>query len=144
MKEQMQSSLSSSVSGPLAGVRIVEFAGLGPGPFACMLLTGLGADVVRIDRVDAPPVNPLDIVGRGRRTVLMNLNDPEAIEQVLQLLEHAGAVVEGFRPGVMERLGLGPEVVALRNPRLIYGRMTSWGQDAPLHRQQGMASTRAY
>lgn len=128
----MEISSSTSRRGPLAGVRIVEFAGLGPGPFACMLLSDLGADVVRIDRPDAPPVNPLDIVGRGRRTALLDLKKPEVIEQVLQLLEQADAVVEGFRPGVMERLGLGPEVVARRNPRLVYSRMTGWGQYGPL------------
>lgn len=133
----MQNRSSSSLSGPLAGVRIVEFAGLGPGPFACMLLSDLGADVVRIDRPDAPPVHPLDIVGRGRRTTLMDLKQPEAIEQVLQLLEQADAVVEGFRPGVMERLGLGPEVVARRNPRLVYSRMTGWGQYGPLAQAAG-------
>lgn len=133
----MKSSFPSSISGPLAGVRIVEFAGLGPGPFACMLLSDLGADVVRIDRPDAPPVNPLDIVGRGRRTVLLDLKQPEAIEQVLQLLQQADGVVEGFRPGVMERLGLGPEVVARRNPRLVYSRMTGWGQEGPLAQAAG-------
>lgn len=102
-----------------------------------MLLSDLGADVVRIDRPDAPPVNPRDIVGRGRRTVLLDLKQPEAIEQVLHLLEQADALVEGFRPGVMERLGLGPEVVVRRNPRLVYGRMTGWGQHGPLAQAAG-------
>ena len=133
----MESRSPSPHRGPLAGVRIVEFAGLGPGPFACMLLSDLGADVVRIDRPDARPVNPLDIVGRGRRTVLLDLKQPEAIAQVLQLLERADALAEGFRPGVMERLGLGPEAVARRNPRLVYGRMTGWGQDGPLAQTAG-------
>ena len=133
----MESSSPPPRRGPLAGVRIVEFAGLGPGPFACMLLSDLGADVVRIDRPDAPPVNPLDIVGRGRRTVLLDLKQSEAIDQVLQLLERADALVEGFRPGVMERLRLGPEAVARRNPRLVYGRMTGWGQDGPLAQAAG-------
>jgi alpha-methylacyl-CoA racemase len=122
----------SPARGPLAGVRIVEFAGLGPGPFACMLLSDLGADVVRIDRRDAAPPNPLDIVGRGRRTVLLDLKRADDREQSLDLLELADALVEGFRPGVMERLGLGPEAVARRNPRLVYGRMTGWGQAGPL------------
>ena len=133
----MKSNTQSPTWGPLFGVRIVEFSGLGPGPFACMLLSDLGADVVRIDRPDAPPLDPRDIVGRGRRTVLLDLKQPEAIEQVLQLLEQADALVEGFRPGVMERLGLGPETVARRNPRLVYGRMTGWGQDGPLAQTAG-------
>jgi alpha-methylacyl-CoA racemase len=119
-------------TGPLRGFRIIEFAGIGPGPFACMLLADMGADVIRIDRPDAKPANPLDIVGRGRRTVLLDLKDAQATAEVLNLLEHADALVEGFRPGVMERLGLGPDVVAARNPRLVYGRMTGWGQDGPL------------
>jgi alpha-methylacyl-CoA racemase len=126
-----------TAKGPLAGVRVIEFAGLGPGPFACMLLSDMGAEVIRIDRPDVPPVNPLDIVSRGRRTVLLDLKDPAAVEQVLQLLEHADVLVEGFRPGVMERLGLGPQAVAQRNPRLVYGRMTGWGQDGPLAQAAG-------
>lgn len=123
--------------GPLAGVRVVEFAGLGPGPFACMLLSDMGADVVRIDRPGAPPPDARDIVGRGRRTVLLDLKQPQAIGEALDLLEHADALVEGFRPGVMERLGLGPQDVARRNPRLVYGRMTGWGQDGPLAQAAG-------
>lgn len=126
-----------AATGPLAGVRIIEFAGLGPGPFACMLLSDMGAEVVRIDRPGAPAGDPLDIVGRGRRTVLLDLKHPESVEQALQLLECADALVEGFRPGVMERLGLGPEVVAQRNPRLVYGRMTGWGQHGPLAQAAG-------
>ena len=124
-------------SGPLAGVRIVEFAGLGPGPFACMLLSDMGADVLRIDRPDAPAVSPLDIVNRGRRTVALDLKRPEAIEQVLQLLEQSDALVEGFRPGVMGRLGLGPDTVLQRKPSLVYGRMTGWGQEGPLAQAAG-------
>ena len=133
----MEKNSSPTREGPLAGLRIVEFAGLGPGPFACMLLSDMGAEVVRIDRPDAPPMSPLDIVGRGRRTILLDLKRPEAVEQVLQLLEKADALVEGFRPGVMERLGLGPKLVAQRNPRLVYGRMTGWGQDGPLAQVAG-------
>ncbi len=102
-----------------------------------MLLSDMGADVVRIDRPDSVPVDPLDVVGRGRRTVLLDLKQPEATEQVLHLLEGADALVEGFRPGVMERLGLGPDAVARRNPRLVYGRMTGWGQDGPLAQTAG-------
>lgn len=133
----MENHSSSPRRGPLAGLRIVEFAGLGPGPFACMLLSDMGAEVVRIDRPNAPPMSPLDIVGRGRQTVLLDLKRPEAIEQVLQLLEKADALVEGFRPGVMERLGLGPQIVAQHNPRLVYGRMTGWGQHGPLAQAAG-------
>ncbi|WP_306555219.1 CaiB/BaiF CoA-transferase family protein [Acidovorax sp.] len=133
----MENHSSSPRRGPLAGLRIVEFAGLGPGPFACMLLSDMGAEVVRIDRPNAPPMSPLDIVGRGRQTVLLDLKRSEAIEQVLQLLEKADALVEGFRPGVMERLGLGPQIVAQHNPRLVYGRMTGWGQYGPLAQAAG-------
>lgn len=124
-------------SGPLQGLRVIEFAGLGPGPFACMLLSDMGAEVIRIDRPGSGLDNPLDIVGRGRKTVLLDLKQPEAIAQALDLLEHADMLVEGFRPGVMERLGLGPVVVAARNPRLVYGRMTGWGQEGPLAQAAG-------
>jgi alpha-methylacyl-CoA racemase len=123
--------------GPLRGVRVVEFAGLGPGPFACMLLSDMGADVIRIDRPDARLGNPHDIVGRGRKTILLDLKNPDAVEQVLNLLQQADMLVEGFRPGVMERLGLGHEAVAKRNSRLVYGRMTGWGQDGPLAQAAG-------
>lgn len=133
----MENLPTTPLRGPLAGVRIVEFAGLGPGPFACMLLSDLGADVVRIDRPEAAAVNPNDIVGRGRRTVLLDLKQPEATAQMLKLLEGADALVEGFRPGVMERLGLGPDAVARCNPRLVYGRMTGWGQNGPLAQTAG-------
>ncbi|MDI1240025.1 MAG: CaiB/BaiF CoA-transferase family protein [Polaromonas sp.] len=126
------SSLSNGASGPLRGVRVVEFSGLGPGPFACMLLSDMGAEVIRIDRPGAPQTDPRDITGRGRKTVLLDLKDPRSIAQVLDILAHADMLVEGFRPGVMERLGLSPQAVAYRNPRLIYGRMTGWGQDGPL------------
>jgi alpha-methylacyl-CoA racemase len=123
--------------GPLSGIRIVEFAGLGPGPFACMLLADMGADIVRIDRPGARPIHPQDLIGRGRRTVLLDLKSGRDREQVLTLLTHADALVEGFRPGVMERLGLGPEAVSALNPRLVYGRMTGWGQDGPLSQTAG-------
>jgi len=128
---------ASSKSGPLQGLRVVEFAGIGPGPFACMLLADMGAEVVRIDRPGAETDNPLDIVNRGRKTVTLDLKQTGAAAQALALLEHADALVEGFRPGVMERLGLGPDVVAARNPRLVYGRMTGWGQDGPLAHAAG-------
>jgi alpha-methylacyl-CoA racemase len=127
---------STRASGPLAGLRIVEFAGIGPGPFACMLLADMGAEVVTLDRVGARK-NLKSAAGRGRKVVELDLKDKAAIAQVLDLLEHADALIEGFRPGVMERLGLGPEVVQARNPRLVYGRMTGWGQEGPLAQAAG-------
>lgn len=115
----------------MAGIRIVEFAGLGPGPFACMLLADLGADVVRIDRPGSPAPDPGDIVSRGRRRVVLDLKEPQAVDEALALLDQAHGMVEGFRPGVMERLGLGPDEALARNPRLVYGRITGWGQTGP-------------
>jgi alpha-methylacyl-CoA racemase len=121
--------------GPLNGIRVIEIASLAPAPFGCMILSDLGADVLRVDRTescgpDAPaPAAPLS---RGRRSVGINLKDPAGIELLLRLVESADVLVEGFRPGVAERLGFGPEVCAERNPRLVYGRMTGWGQDGPL------------
>ena len=123
-------------SGPLTGVRIVEFAGIGPGPFACMLLADMGAEVVTLDRVGAKK-NPKSVAGRGRKVVELDLKDKAAVAQVLDLLSHADALIEGFRPGVMERLGLGPDAVAAHNPRLVYGRMTGWGQEGPLAQAAG-------
>jgi alpha-methylacyl-CoA racemase len=127
---------STRASGPLAGLRIVEFAGIGPGPFACMLLADMGAEVVTLDRIGARK-NLKSAAGRGRTVVEIDLKDTTAIAQVLDLLEHADALIEGFRPGVMERLGLGPEIVRARNPRLVYGRMTGWGQEGPLAQAAG-------
>ena len=118
-------------SGPLAGFRIVEFAGIGPAPFACMMLADMGAEVVTLDRVGANK-SLKSIVDRGRKIVELDLKDKAAVTQVLDLLANADALIEGFRPGVMERLGLGPDVVMARNPRLVYGRMTGWGQEGPL------------
>ncbi len=123
-------------SGPLAGVRVVEFAGIGPAPFAVMLLSDMGADVVRIDRPGAGP-SPNDVSCRGRASLQLDLKSPADIETALRLIEKADVLVEGFRPGVMERLALGPEVALARNPRLIYGRMTGWGQDGPLAHAAG-------
>jgi alpha-methylacyl-CoA racemase len=123
--------------GPLSDLRILEFAGIGPGPFCGMLLSDLGADVVRIDRKGGGRGSASDITARGRRSVAMDLKSPVAIETCLKLMEKADAVFEGFRPGVMERLGLGPDVAVKRNPRLVYGRMTGWGQDGPLARAAG-------
>lgn len=123
---------TSRASGPLVGLRVIEFAGIGPGPFACMLLSDMGADVVTIDRPGRTLGDPDNLTGRGRTVVLADLKDPAGREQALALLEGADVLIEGFRPGVMERLGLGPDVVAARNPRLVYGRMTGWGQQGPL------------
>ena len=123
-------------SGPLAGVRSVEFAGIGPGPFACMLLADMGAEVVTLDRVGARK-NLKSVSGRGRKVVELDLKNQASIAQVLDLLANADALIEGFRPGVMERLGLGPDVVQARNPRLVYGRMTGWGQEGPLAQAAG-------
>ncbi|HZC15681.1 MAG TPA: CaiB/BaiF CoA-transferase family protein [Caulobacteraceae bacterium] len=118
--------------GPLSGLKIVEFAGIGPGPFCGMLLSDLGADVVRIDRKGGGRGSKFAVTERGRRSIALDLKTPEAIEACLTLLERADATFEGFRPGVMERLGLGPEVALTRNPKLVYGRMTGWGQFGPL------------
>ena len=120
-------------TGPLRGVKVVELAGIGPGPHACMILADLGADVIRIDRPRGPSIggSSNDILNRGRPSVALDLKDPRAIETVLQLVEDADILIEGMRPGVTERLGLGPEDCAARNPRLVYGRMTGWGQDGP-------------
>ncbi len=123
-------------SGPLAGMRIVEFAGIGPGPFACMMLADMGADVVTLDRVGAKK-NLKSVAGRGRKVVELDLKDKASIAQVLDLLANADALIEGFRPGVMERLGLGPDIVLARNPKLVYGRMTGWGQEGPLAQAAG-------
>ena len=121
------------IMGPLAGTRIVEFAGIGPGPFACMLLGDMGAEIVRIERPGTPVADARDYVGRSRSSVVqLDLKDAEGRAQALQLVAAADALVEGFRPGVMERLGLGPDQALKANPRLVYGRMTGWGQDGPL------------
>lgn len=123
--------------GPLSGLKIVEFAGIGPGPFCGMLLSDLGADVVRVDRKGGRGGAPSDVTSRGRRSVALDLKSPDAIEAVLKLLESADGLIEGFRPGVMERLGLGPDVVLKRNPKLVFGRMTGWGQFGPYARAAG-------
>jgi alpha-methylacyl-CoA racemase len=129
-------SASRGAGGPLTGVRIVEFAGIGPGPFACMLLADMGAEVVTLDRAGAGK-SLKTVAGRGRKVVELNLKDQASIAEVLDLLAQADALIEGFRPGVMERLGLGPDVVLARNPRLVYGRMTGWGQEGPLAQAAG-------
>ena len=123
--------------GPLAGVTIIELAGIGPAPFASMLLADMGANLIRIDRArgDEPGIRlpyRLNVMNRGRRSLSVNLKSPAGIATVLKLVEQADAFIEGFRPGVTERLGLGPEACLARNPRLIYGRMTGYGQDGPM------------
>ncbi len=122
--------------GPLQGVKIIELTGLGPGPFAAMMLSDMGAEVIRIDRSSAvrggdPATPPLDPLARGRRSIGVDLKNPDGVETVLSLVEDADVLMEGFRPGVAERLGLGPNVCLARNSRLVYGRMTGWGQDGP-------------
>src|SRR5207253_3312352 len=119
--------MSTKRSGPRSGLRIVEFAGIGPVPFAAMLLADMCADVVRVVRPGTPALDKRDIVERGRRVVSVDLKSAEGRESTLTLLERADVLLEGFRPGVMERLGLGPDPVLQRNPRLVYGRMTGWG-----------------
>lgn len=128
--------------GPLSGIKVVEFAGIGPGPFCCMLLADLGADVLRIDRLGASDLGvgldpKKDVSGRNRRSVAIDLKKPEGVALAVDLMAKADIVVEGFRPGVMERLGLGPDVALARNPKLVYGRMTGWGQHGTLAHAAG-------
>jgi alpha-methylacyl-CoA racemase len=125
------------MSGPLGGYRVVEIAGIGPGPFAAMMLADMGADVIRVDRKNAvvggdASKPPPDLLNRGRRSVGVDLKQPGGAEVVLRLVAQADALIEGFRPGVAERLGIGPGECRERNPRLVYGRMTGWGQEGPL------------
>ena len=123
--------------GPLSGLKVLEFAGLGPGPFCGMLLSDLGADVIRIDRKGGGRSSPADVTARGRRSVALDLKSPAAVETCLKLMESADGLIEGFRPGVMERLGLGPDVALVRNPKLVFGRMTGWGQTGPYAKAAG-------
>jgi alpha-methylacyl-CoA racemase len=121
--------------GPLRGVRVIEIASLAPAPFGCMILADLGADVLRVDRAErcGPAARvPADPLGRGRRSIGLNLKEQGGLDILLRLIDEADVLVEGFRPGVAERLGFGPEACADRNPRLIFARMTGWGQDGPL------------
>jgi alpha-methylacyl-CoA racemase len=131
--------------GPLEGIRIVEMAGIGPGPFCAMLLSDMGAEVIRVDRAmmvgqdtdrDGNDAR-FNLLSRGRRNIAVDLKNPAAVDAVLRLIDRADALLEGFRPGVMERLGLGPELCLARNPKLVYGRMTGWGQDGPIARTAG-------
>ncbi|MCW2819319.1 MAG: fldA 1 [Marmoricola sp.] len=126
-------------SGPLRGTKVVELAGIGPGPHACMILADLGADVIRVERPGGQPLTggPHDLLNRGRPSVALDLKDPEAVATVLDLVAQADVLVEGLRPGTTERLGLGPADCHARNPRLVYGRMTGWGQDGPLAKVAG-------
>jgi alpha-methylacyl-CoA racemase len=122
--------------GPLSGFKIVEIAGIGPGPFCAMMLADMGAEVIRVDRAQSvrggdPDAPPADVLNRGRRSIGVDLKNPDGVEVVLHLVEQADALIEGFRPGVAERLGIGPDDCLARNPRLVYGRMTGWGQSGP-------------
>jgi alpha-methylacyl-CoA racemase len=129
----------SRSNAPLAGIRVLEFAGLGPAPYAGMLLADLGADILRIGRKGGSSPFPVRAapVDRGRRSLVLDLKDQDAIALCLRIIEKADVLMEGFRPGVMERLGLGPEIALERNPKLIYARMTGWGQDGPLAQRAG-------
>ena len=130
------------MAGPLAGVKVVELAGLGPGPFAAMMLADMGADVIKVDRAGAarggnPDAPPADVLHRNRQSIAVDLKNPEGVETVLRLVEQADILIEGFRPGVCERLGIGPDVCADRNPKLVFGRMTGWGQEGPMAPRAG-------
>jgi alpha-methylacyl-CoA racemase len=124
------------MAGPLSGYRVIELVGIGPGPFAAMLFADMGAEVIRVERAaavrPAPASPPADVMLRGRRNIAIDLKHPDGAATLLDLVERADALIEGFRPGVMERLGLGPDECLARNPRLVYGRMTGWGQTGPL------------
>jgi alpha-methylacyl-CoA racemase len=127
--------------GPLSDVRVIEIAGIGPGPFAAMLLSDLGADVVRVDRAQSVErgFDPgwLEVLNRGRRSIGIDLKHPDGVETLLHMVEQADALMEGFRPGVAERLGIGPDACLARNPKLVYGRMTGWGQEGPYSQAAG-------
>ena len=142
MKESWGQSFGEDVVGPLSGVKVVELAGIGPGPFCAMLLADLGADVVRVDRTTQVDLGidrgrQFSVLNRSRRSVSVDLKNPDGVETVLKLVEGADALIEGFRPGVPERLGLGPDECLARNPKLVYGRMTGWGQEGPLAHAAG-------
>jgi alpha-methylacyl-CoA racemase len=129
-------------NGPLSGVKVLEVAGIGPGPFCGMMLADMGAELIRIDRADRvrggdPSKPPADVLARGRRSIGVDLKQAEGVDVVLRMVEQADVIIEGFRPGVMERLGLGPDVCLARNPKLVYGRMTGWGQEGPMAQAAG-------
>jgi alpha-methylacyl-CoA racemase len=128
--------------GPLEGIRVIEIAGIGPGPFCAMMLSDMGAEVLRVDRADRVDSQrgerpPTDVLNRGRRSIAVDLKNPQGVETVLRLVERSDALIEGFRPGVTDRLGIGPDACLARNPRLIYGRMTGWGQEGPIAQAAG-------
>ena len=125
--------------GPLHGTRVIEISGIGPGPFAAMVLADMGADVIRVQRPGGGgfATGPTDLLNRGKRCICVDLKKPEGVDVVLQLVEGADALVEGFRPGVTEKLGIGPDTCLERNPRLVYGRMTGWGQEGALAQEAG-------
>ena len=124
--------------GPLAGIKVVEMAAIGPGPFCSMMLSDMGAEIIRIDRLNQKGSgHRANVLHRGRKSIAVDLKNPQGVETTLELIEQADVLVEGFRPGVMERLGLGPEVCLERNPKLVFGRMTGWGQDGPLSQAAG-------
>jgi alpha-methylacyl-CoA racemase len=130
------------MAGPLSGYRIIEIAGIGPGPFCAMLLADMGAEVIRVERAQsvrgpAPDAPHPDVSLRGRRNIALDLKHPDGAATLLDLVEHADGLIEGFRPGVMERLGIGPEQCLARNPKLVFGRMTGWGQDGPYGQAAG-------
>ncbi|MCP5178411.1 MAG: CoA transferase [Pseudomonadales bacterium] len=126
------------MGGPLSGYRIIELAGIGPGPFCGMMLSDMGAEVIRVDRLAAgTPRRSNDILARNRKSIAVDLKQAQGVETVLRLVDGADALFEGFRPGVTERLGLGPDVCLARNPKLVYGRMTGWGQDGPMAQAAG-------
>ncbi|MCG8670709.1 MAG: CoA transferase, partial [Pseudomonadales bacterium] len=122
--------------GPLKGYKIIEFAGIGPGPFCAMMLADMGAEVIRIDRPNTPGGKG-DVLARGRQSIAVDLKSESGKDLVLQMIAQSDGLIEGFRPGVMERLGLGPDECLAKNPRLVYGRMTGWGQDGPLAKAAG-------
>ena len=128
------------MAGPLSGIKIIELAGIGPSPYACMLLADAGADILRLERpgMPGPPgAADWDLLNRSRRSVGVDLKNPDTVALVLELVGQADAVIEGFRPGVAERLGVGPDECLAVNPALVYGRMTGWGQDGPLADRAG-------
>lgn len=132
--------MSSPKSGPLSGLKIVEIGGIGPGPFTAMMLSDMGADIIRVDRPGKPAIDrdpKKQVNNRGRLSVAVDLKKPGGAEAVLRLIDQADGLIEGFRPGVMEKLGLGPDVCIERNPKLVYGRMTGWGQDGPMAKAAG-------
>ena len=137
--------MNTELSGPLKGIRVIEMAGIGPGPFTAMLLSDMGAEVLRIDRKTAGrgrdsdhfTQDRTDVTCRGRRSVTLDMKNPAAAEALLRLVENADAIIDVFRPGVMERLGVGPDVCLARNPRIVFGRMTGWGQTGPLAKVAG-------